>query len=146
MSIYPRSNRLKDQLLRRSVQIGILKYCTPEILAQNYFHTVFEPVKSIASRIRKETGLISDGAELIDQAFSFKKPSMPRIAINDLDTESLEGEQRGLANLVKGLFGYVRNPLAHNARLDWALSEIDAVDMLTMVSMIHRKVDSSSKT
>ena len=140
-----RSNRLKDQLARRNVHAEVFKYCTPEIVAQNYFHTVFEAVKSIAARIRNETGLTSDGSALVDQAFSFKKPAKPLLAINALNTESLESEQSGFANLLRGLFGYVRNPLAHNAKMDWSLSELDALDMLTTVSMIHRKLDGAWK-
>lgn len=39
----------------------------------------------------------------------------------------------------------VRNPLAHNAKVDWALRELDALDMLTTVSMTHRKLDGAWK-
>lgn len=37
----------------------------------------------------------------------------------------------------------VRNPLAHNAKIEWDMSEQDALDTLTMLSLVHRKLDSA---
>ena len=40
-----------------------------------------------------------------------------------------------------GLFGAVRNPLAHAPKTVWPMSEEDALDILTLISFIHRKLD-----
>jgi len=37
------------------------------------------------------------------------------VTINAFMTDSQRGEQSGLANLVKGTFGVIRNPTAHEA-------------------------------
>jgi uncharacterized protein (TIGR02391 family) len=63
------------------------------------------------------------------------------LAINQLVTETDKGEQRGFINLLTGLFGTIRNPLAHNPKVEWDMSEQDALDILTMASLIHRKLD-----
>jgi hypothetical protein len=45
-----------------------------------------------------------------------------------------------------GLFGDVRNPLAHAPKMTWPMFEQDALDILRLVSLIHRKLDRAQKT
>jgi uncharacterized protein (TIGR02391 family) len=78
---------------------------------------------------------------LVRDAFALGSDFNPLLAINPLATETDKGEQRGFANLLIGLFGVIRNPLAHNAKIEWEMSEQDALDVLTMASLIHRKLD-----
>ena len=44
-------------------------------------------------------------------------------------------------NLLKGLYGTIRNPMAHNPRVEWDMTEQDALDILTTISLVHRKLD-----
>ena len=69
----------------------------------------------------------------------------PVLAVGPLNTESEKSEQKGLANLLIGLFGAVRNPLAHAPKISWPMSEQDALDYLTMISLMHRKLDGVRK-
>jgi len=62
-----------------------------------------------------------------------------------ISTESEKSEQKGFANLLIGLFGAVRNPLAHAPKTNWPMSEQDALDILTLVSLIHRKLDGTQR-
>ncbi len=140
-----RASRLDAELRRRNVHADVLKFCKAEIIADNYFHAVFEAMKSIASKIRKLSGLTSDGSELIDKAFSLGKEKSPLLAINALNSETLVGEQRGFVSLLKGLYGTIRNPLGHEAKIEWVMSEQDAVDILTTVSLVHRKLDKAHR-
>jgi uncharacterized protein (TIGR02391 family) len=68
------------------------------------------------------------------------------LAINTLATETDKGEQRGFVNLLIGLFGTIRNPTAHNPKIEWPMPEQDALDILTMASLIHRKLDRASRS
>lgn len=102
-----------------------------------------EVVKGVAERIRQLSRLVSDGAELINEAFSMKAPIL---VINPLITDSEKSEQKGFAQLLIGVFGMVRNPLAHAPRTTWPMPEQDALDILTLVSLVHRKLDGTSKT
>jgi len=60
-------------------------------------------------------------------------------------SETLVGEQRGFVSLLKGLYGTIRNPLGHEAKIEWEMSEQDAVDILTTVSLVHRKLDKAHR-
>jgi uncharacterized protein (TIGR02391 family) len=137
-----KASKLKENLLNRKVHPDILKYCQEELLVDNYFHVVFEATKSVADKIRIRTGLTSDGATLIDEAFSFKE-KIPHLALNALVTDSEQSEQKGFMNLVKGLFGTFRNTTAHAPKIKWSIEERDALDILSLVSLIHRRLDTA---
>ena len=136
-----RADRLHGTLATRKVHDDVLRFCRAELLEKNYFHAVFEAMKSIAAKIRTLSGLTSDGADLVQQAFGVAGGRPPLLAINSLATETDRGEQRGFANLLIGLFGTIRNPAAHNPKIEWEMSEQDALDILTMASLVHRKLD-----
>lgn len=135
-----RARELRADLEGRGVHPDVLRFCRAELLADNYFHAVQEAVKSVADKIRTRTGLTDDGAALVDRALGGEPPLL---AINPRRTASERSEQSGFANLVRGTFGMFRNPTAHDARIHWAMSKEDAEDLLTIVSLIHRRLDSA---
>jgi uncharacterized protein (TIGR02391 family) len=112
----------------------------------NYFHAVLEAAKSVAQKIRDQSGLLSDGAELVDEAFGIGKRQYPVLAFNALATESERSEHTGLMNLMKGFFGTFRNPTAHAPRIVWKITEQDALDMMTLASLLHRRLEHVVKT
>lgn len=132
-----RAQILAGKLQGRKIHPEVLKFCKAELLQNNYFHAVFEATKSLAQRIRGTTGLSSDGAILVDEVFSLKKPVL---AFNSLQSESERSEHVGFAMLLKGCFSAVRNPLAHEPKILWT-GEDDAADYLTTISLLHRKLD-----
>jgi uncharacterized protein (TIGR02391 family) len=138
---FQRATRLHAALVNRSVHEDVLAFCRAELLQENYFHAVFEAMKSIAAKIRQLSGSTLDGAELVIAAFALGKSGSPILAINSLATETDKGEQRGFVNLLIGLFGTIRNPTGHNPKIEWPMSEQDALDILTTASLIHRKLD-----
>lgn len=141
-----RAGRLHAALVTRGVHADVLCYCRAELLQKNYFHAVLEAVKSIAVKIRNLSGLQSDGAELVQAAFGLPKDgSSPVLTVNELKSDTDRGEQRGFVNLLIGLFGTIRNPLAHNPKVEWPMEEDDALDILTLASLIHRKIDKARK-
>ena len=138
-----RANELRADLVRRGVHADVLHFCRAELVADNYFHAVLEASKSIADKLRTRTGLTDDGGKLVDVALG---GASPRLAINALATESQRSEQSGFANLIKGTFGMFRNPSAHEARILWAVSKEDAEDLLSLASLIHRRLDAAKKS
>ena len=141
-----RASRLKSTLISRIVHADVLSFCRAELVQNNYFHAVFEATKSVADKIRTKSGCSSDGSMLVDEAFSVGQSGHPRLAFNSLQTPTERGEHGGLMNLIKGLFGAFRNTTAHAPKIHWPIDEQDALDILTLASLIHRRLDSAIRT
>lgn len=135
-----RARELRADLEGRGVHADVLAFCRAELLADDYFHAVQEAVKSVAEKMRRRTGLTDDGATLVDRTLG---GDPPLLAINPHSTVSERSEQSGFANLVRGAFGMFRNPTAHEPRIHWAMTKADAEDLLTIVSLIHRRLDAA---
>ena len=135
-----RARDLRQDLHSRGVHEDVLRFCRAELIADNYFHAVLEAVKSVADKLRQKSGLKSDGADLVDAALS---GSDPMLAINRLQTKSEQDEQKGFANLLKGTFGMFRNPTAHEARVNWEMRKEDAEDLMSILSLMHRRLDAA---
>lgn len=132
-----RVRTIRAKFQGRRIHPEVLKYCSTELLQDNYFHAVFEATKGLAQRIRDASGIDADGAALIDRVFSIERPLL---AINTLRTETEKNEHKGFAALLKGCFVAVRNPLAHEPKILWE-GEDDAADYLSLISLLHRKLD-----
>ena len=141
-----RADRLRSELERRCVHHDVLAFCRPELLADDYFHAVLEATKSVAQKIREKTGLGSDGCRLVEDAFGYSKPGYPMLALNTLRSESDESEHRGFMALLKGMFQMFRNPTAHDPRLHRDVGEGEALDLLSLVSFLHRRLDVAVQT
>lgn len=139
-----RAGRLRSELMRRNVHPDVIRFCRAELLGENYFHAVLEATKSVGDKVRDKTGLTSDGSSLVDEAFGLK--TGPKLAFNTLRTESEMSEHVGLMNLMKAAFSMYRNPTAHAPKISWCMTEQDALDLLTLVSLIHRRLDQAVKT
>ena len=140
------AGELRRKLIDRGVHPDVLKFCRTELVQANYFHAVLEAAKSVAQKIREKTGLASDGADLVDEAFGNRQEGVPGVAFNALVTDSERSEHTGLMNLMKGFFGTLRNPTAHAPRIAWKITEQDALDMMTIASLLHRRLDGAVRT
>ena len=137
------ANRLQSELRRRATHPEVLRYCRVELLRNSNFHAVFEATKGLAERLREMTGLDADGAALIDTAFALGDHNRPRVRINALSNETERSEHKGFANLIKGVFGLFRNVTAHAPRAVWSITEQDALDLFTTLSLVHRRLDAA---
>lgn len=138
-----RANQLKHKLTLRTIHSNVLKFCEKEYLQKNYFHAVFESIKSILERLRELSSISDDGVQLVHKVFNDKKPVL---CFNKYETISEKNELMGFKSLIIGLIKMIRNPHAHEARVKWAIDEKDALDVLTMVSYVHRKLDETFRT
>lgn len=135
-----RANELRADLEGRGVHPDVLQFCRAELLSEDYFHAVQEAAKSVAAKLQAMTGVRDDGSALVEKTLA---GDPPLVAINALESPSEKSEQSGFANLVRGTFGMFRNPTAHAPRVSWPMGKRDAEDLLTIVSMIHRRLDGS---
>ena len=136
-----RHSTIQTKLQGRNTHPKVLAYCKPELLQNNYFHAVFEATKGLAQRIREKSGSVKDGVALIDEVFPKKDPIL---AFTDLKTETEISEHTGFAALLKGCFAAVRNPHAHTPKIHWE-GDDNAADYLTLISLLHRKIDGCRK-
>lgn len=137
-----RLRKVQKMLRERAIHPEVTKYCRAELMQENYFHAVFEACKGLAQRVREMAKVEGDGAELVDKVFLGPKPIL---ALNTLRTESEVSEQKGLGNLMKGCFSALRNPRAHTPKV-LCKDEGDTADLLTLVSLLHRKLDICNPT
>jgi uncharacterized protein (TIGR02391 family) len=133
-----RARELRADMLGRDIHPDVLACCREECLADDYFHAIFEATKSIALKIQARTGLDLDGWQLVDRALG---GDAPMLAINPHQTQSERSEQKGFVQILKGLFGLFRNPMAHEVRVRWTTDKSDAEEALTLISMAHRRLD-----
>jgi uncharacterized protein (TIGR02391 family) len=140
-----RADRLRARLRSRGVHPDVLRFCRAELVHRNYFHAVLEASKSVSAKIRDRTGLISDGTTLANEAFSLAE-NMPPLAFNAVRTPSERSAHSGYANFVRGVVGAFRNPTAHEPKVEFPISEEDALDMLATISMVHRRLGQAVTT
>ena len=136
-----RAGSIRSELRRRGTHRRVLDYCTDELLRNSNFHAMLEASKSIPARLREMAGGQGDGATLADTALSPGKG--PLVAINDGVSETDRAEQAGFANLAKGILGMFRNPTAHDPRLHREVTDDELLEALTMMSMVHRRLDAA---
>lgn len=135
-----RAAELRETMSGRGSHPDVIRFCRAELIQDNYFHAVLEAVKSMAQKIRDKTQLDGDGADLVTRAFGTSEPLW---VINDYRNEGHKKEQTGFCNLLIGIFGMFRNPLAHEPKIYWEMKREDAEDLLSMLSLIHRRIDSA---
>jgi uncharacterized protein (TIGR02391 family) len=138
-----RADSLRAKLELRNVHSKILFYCREELLTENYFHSVLEAAKSIFDRIREISNIQKDGGQLIDIVLGGE---FPMLIINRFVTESEKSEHKGFSNLLKGLYGMFRNPTAHEVKIKWDITEEDALDIMSIISYCHKRLDNTQKT
>ncbi len=136
-----RAENLKQELEKRKAHQEIFKYCKAELLQNNYFHSVLEANKGLFQRIRDLSEIQTDGNALIEQVFS----SNPILIINNYQLASEKNEHIGFCNLLKGLCSLFRNPTAHEPKIDWEITEQDALEILGIISYCHRRLDKAQK-
>ncbi|MEV4139866.1 TIGR02391 family protein [Dactylosporangium sp. NPDC049742] len=136
------TDRLRSELRRRGVHPQVLYYCEEELVRKSLFHAVFEATKGVSDRLRRMTGLRTDGGPLVREAFG---GNAPLVRLNGLSHHTDLSEQSGFSNFLTGVFGMFRNPPAHSTRVDptWALTETDALDLFTVLSLVHRRLDAA---
>ena len=100
-----------------------------------------EANKGLFQRIRDISGVETDGNALIEQVFS----NNPVVIINNFTTSSEKSEHTGFCNLLKGLCSMFRNPLAHEPKVEWPMTEQDALEILSIISYCHRRLDNAQK-
>jgi hypothetical protein len=78
---------------------------------------------------------IGTGDQLAGKALN---PDNPLIVLGDLSTETGKSRQRGVMLIAQGIFGGVRNPLAHHRIV---LRPAEARQMVAMIAFVVEAVE-----
>lgn len=135
-----RANDLLANLQFRNAHQEIFKYCTAELVDKNYFHAVFEACKGLFTRIRQMSLVNTDGVQLVQYVFNH-----PVLIINSYQSKQEKDEQKGFEAILEGLCNMFRNPEAHQPKIEWPVSEQDALEILSLISYCHRRLDNSQR-
>lgn len=122
-----------------------IKEASNQLFLDGHYHQAIEAaIKAINQYIRDKTGLKSDGADLINRAFTSDKDISKRVLVfSDLSTETLLNEQVGFAEMLRGFTKGVRNVLAHSPAQPEDPQK--AFEYLTMASLFCRRIDDTYK-
>ncbi|MBE0582664.1 MAG: TIGR02391 family protein [Desulfofustis sp.] len=113
--------------------------CSQLFIDGHYAQAVEEAAKAVFQYIRNKTGLSGDGANLAQNAFSLKSPTL---AFSDLSDENKQNEQIGFMEMLKGFAKGVRNPLAHTHGRQEEVQK--AFEYLVFASLLCRRIDDAS--
>ncbi len=88
--------------------------------------------------MRDLTGLTIDACKLIQTVFN---KSNPYLGYGEMKTVTDWNEYNGISELMQAIIFLVRNPAAHIPKLNWKSNEFDALNILSVISTIHRYLD-----
>ena len=83
--------------------------------SENYKSAILDAMHFLTNIVRDKTGIDSDGASLVGQSLG---GDSPKLRINKLQTESERDEQKGLMQILIGLYTGIRNPRSHEQTID----------------------------
>ncbi|MCH7754784.1 TIGR02391 family protein [candidate division KSB1 bacterium] len=78
--------------------------------SEDYSGAILDAIFLLSETIRERTDVELDGVSLIGKVFG---GSNPVLKVNDFRTESDKNVQKGVENILRGLFQAIRNPRAH---------------------------------
>lgn len=104
---------------------------------RSFSESIIDAIYYLSNLIRDKTGLESDGVALVGQAFGGSKPL---IKVNSLQTESEISVQRGVEQILRGLYQAIRNPRSHDRYED---PQKDADAIITFIDYVTRIIDRS---
>ena len=83
--------------------------------AENYSHAILDAIHFLSDVLREKSGVDGDGVPLVGQALGGEAP---RLRVNKLQTETERNVQRGLQDILRGIYRAVRNPRSHEQTQD----------------------------
>lgn len=102
---------------------------------RNFTGAILDAFYFLSELLRNKSGTEGDGASLIGQALG---GAAPKIKLNRLQTESEQNVQRGMEQLLRGLYQCVRNPRSHDKVSD---SESDAQTLIIFLGYLVAQID-----
>ena len=123
--------------VRNEIDVELWEAIQKNYEAENYTGAILDAIFKLTDTIRNKTGLEGDGASLIGQAFSGDDP---RIKLNKLQTDSEKDIQKGIQEILRGIYTGIRNPRSHDAMTD---DKVSADAIITFINYLLKLIDQS---
>ncbi|MDP9700535.1 uncharacterized protein (TIGR02391 family) [Paenibacillus intestini] len=104
---------------------------------ESYSSAILDAIHLLTETIRNKTGLEGDGSSLIGQAFG---GNPPMIQLNKMQTESEKNVQKGMVDLLRGVYTTFRNPRSHDKHSD---DKSDADAIILFLDYLLKVIDNS---
>lgn len=123
--------------LKINIQQDIWEAIEKNYENESYSSAILDALHHLTETIRNKTGLEGDGSSLIGQAFS---GNSPMIQLNKLQTDSEKNVQKGMQELLRGLYTAIRNPRSHDKHID---TKADADAIIMFIDYLLKLIDKS---
>ena len=140
-TVPPMANSPEALLNARSLHAEIQSASRKLFLDGHYPRAVEEGFKALNNFVKEKSGLQEDGASLMQKAFT---PNNPKLKLNDLRSDSKKNEQQGYMEIYAGSMTGIRNPRAHEHRLED--DPLTALDLLSLASHLYSKAENATRT
>lgn len=105
----------------------------------NYTHAIIEAVHHLTIVLRGKSGADGDGVALVGQALG---GDAPKLRVNALQSETDRNIQKGIEQLLRGIYLAIRNPRSHDQFRD---SQEDADAIIHFVNYVLRILNASTE-
>lgn len=123
--------------IRNEIDVELWEALEKNYESENYKSAILDAIFKLTETIRNKTGLEGDGSALIGQAFGGNDP---QIKLNKLQTDSEKDIQKGIQDILRGIYTGIRNPRSHDAMVDDKLSA-DAI--IVFINYLLKLIDQS---
>jgi uncharacterized protein (TIGR02391 family) len=123
--------------LNAIIQSDLWREISNSYEAGNYKNAILDAMHYLTKVLREKTGLDSDGTTLVGQSLG---GDPPKLKINKLQTESERDEQKGIMQIVLGLYTGIRNPRSHEQIVD---TKYEADPIIYFVDYITKIINAS---
>ena len=139
-----RANRLRAEMQRRNAHPDVLRFCRADLLEESCCTAILQAIRCAADKVRQKGNFSGEGASLVEEAFGLDRG--PKLAFNTLQTTQEYGEHARIMHLMRGLFEAFLEPEATSQESPRQMSEQDVLDVLSLLSLIHRHLDQAVPT
>ena len=123
--------------IRNEIDFELWESIQKNYESENYTGAIIDAIFKLTDTIRNKTGLECDGANLIGQAFGGEDP---QIKLNKLQTNSEKDIQKGIQEILRGIYTGIRNPRSHDAMID---DQVSADAIIIFINYLLKLIDHS---
>jgi len=126
--------------LKNEIDLDLWNAIRKKYEVEDYSGSIKDAFLSLTETIRNKGGLEGDGSSLIGQAFGGDNP---KIKLNKLQTDSEKDIQRGMQELLRGMYTCIRNPRSHDAADD---DKATADSIIVFLNYLLKLIDHSKQS